>query len=318
MNPLFSVVVTLYNEEENISRLIQEVSNALKDFSYKLIFVDDGSTDKTIAEIKKNAHSDVTLIQLTKNYGQTTAMAAGIDCSTGDYIVTMDGDLQNDPHDIPMMYKALIDNQVDVVAGCRHKRQDFYLRKLFSRIAGKLIRSLSGVYVRDFGCTLKVFKQKTAKQLDLYGDMHRFIPILAHFKGAKILDIDVNHHPRVKGESKYGFGRTFKVLSDLILLIFFKKYLRRPIHLFAPLGIISLLIGGFINSYLLFLKILGEDIWGKPILILGVTLLLAGIQFITFGIIAELIMRIYYNANNQKTFEIKKIYEFSETNKVLP
>lgn len=318
MNPLFSIVVTLYNEEDNISHLIQEVSHALKDFSYKLILVDDGSTDKTIAEIKKNAHSDVTLIQLTKNYGQTTAMAAGIDCSTGDYIVTMDGDLQNDPHDIPMMYKALMDNQVDVVAGCRYKRQDFYLRKLFSRIAGKLIRSLSGVYVRDFGCTLKVFKQKTAKQLDLYGDMHRFIPILAHFKGAKILDIDVNHHPRVKGESKYGFGRTFKVLSDLILLIFFKKYLRRPIHLFAPLGIISLLIGGFINSYLLFLKILGEDIWGKPILILGVTLLLAGIQFITFGIIAELIMRIYYNANNQKTFEIKKIYEFSETNQVLP
>lgn len=318
MDPLFSIVVTLYNEEDNISHLIQEVSHALKDFSYKLILVDDGSTDKTIAEIKKNAHSDVTLIQLTKNYGQTTAMAAGIDCSTGDYIVTMDGDLQNDPHDIPMMYKALMDNQVDVVAGCRYKRQDFYLRKLFSRIAGKLIRSLSGVYVRDFGCTLKVFKQKTAKQLDLYGDMHRFIPILAHFKGAKILDIDVNHHPRVKGESKYGFGRTFKVLSDLILLIFFKKYLRRPIHLFAPLGIISLLIGGFINSYLLFLKILGEDIWGKPILILGVTLLLAGIQFITFGIIAELIMRIYYNANNQKTFEIKKIYEFSETNQVLP
>lgn len=317
MKPLFSIVVTLFNEEENVKALIGDVSQAMQNKSFELIIVDDGSTDKTLELLKRHACSQLKLVELSKNYGQTSAMAAGIEYAKGKYVVTMDGDLQNDAKDILMMYELLLQNDADVVAGCRVNRKDGYLRKLFSRVAGNIIRKLTGVRVRDFGCTLKVFKQKAAKQLDLYGDMHRFIPILAHFKGSKIIDVDVNHRPRLKGESKYGFGRTFKVLSDLILLIFFKKYLRRPIHLFAPIGIISLLIGSFINIYLLILKIMGEDIWGKPILILGVTLLLAGIQFISFGIMIEMMMRIYYGTNKVKPFEIKNTFTFEQENKIL-
>lgn len=317
MNPVFSIVVTLFNEEENVALLIEEIGHAMQNESHELILVDDGSTDNTIDLIKENSNQHIKLIELSKNYGQTSAMAAGIEFATGDYVVTMDGDLQNDAKDIIMMYHQLIEHNADVVVGFRKNRKDGYLRKLFSRVAGNLIRKLTGVNVRDFGCTLKVFKKKAAKQLDLYGDMHRFIPILAHFKGAKILDVDVNHRPRINGESKYGFGRTFKVISDLILLVFFKKYLRRPIHLFAPIGILSLVIGSFINFYLLILKIMGQDIWGKPILILGITLLLAGIQFISFGIIIEMIMRIYYGTNKLKPFEIKNINTFEHKDKIF-
>lgn len=304
-----SVVITLLNEEENIAPLLDRIRKALATFEYEIILVDDGSTDNTVANIKAHADHRVVLVSLNRNYGQTAAMAAGIDYAQGTFIVTMDGDLQNDPEDIPMMLTLLKTGGWDVVAGNRAKRKDgMLLRKIPSRIANGMIRRLTGVYIRDYGCTLKVFKKEIAKNLGLYGELHRFIPILAVLEGGKITDVDVKHHPRIHGHSKYGIGRTFKVMSDLLLMVFFQKYLRRPIHLFGPIGIIAFMTGMLINVYLLIVKILGEDIWGRPILLLGVSLVLAGIQFLTFGLIAELIVRTYYESQNKKTYNVREVF----------
>ena len=314
-----SVVVTLLNEEDNIQPLLTNISKALRDHEYEIILVDDGSTDGTVRNIRKHADEHVKLVIFNKNYGQTTAIAAGIDYASGDYIITMDGDLQNDPTDIPVMLEKLEAEGWDVVAGYRKNRQDgMLLRKIPSKLANALIRKLSGVHIRDYGCTLKIFTKQAAKELDLYGELHRFIPILAKLKGAKITEMAVKHHPRIHGTSKYGIGRTFKVISDLILMLFYQKYFRRPIHLFGPLGIISLAVGGLINFHLLVEKLLGKDIWGRPLLILGVLILLAGIQFITFGLIAELMMRIYYESQNKKTYSIKDIFIGESKNISIP
>ncbi|UII21048.1 glycosyltransferase family 2 protein [Fulvivirga ligni] len=314
-----SVVVTLLNEEDNIQPLLTNISKALTGHEYEIILVDDGSTDGTVRNIRKHADEHVKLVIFNKNYGQTTAIAAGIDYASGDYIITMDGDLQNDPTDIPVMLEKLEAEGWDVVAGYRKNRQDgMLLRKIPSKLANALIRKLSGVHIRDYGCTLKIFTKQAAKELDLYGELHRFIPILAKLKGAKITEMAVKHHPRIHGTSKYGIGRTFKVISDLILMLFYQKYFRRPIHLFGPLGIIALAVGGLINFYLLVEKLLGKDIWGRPLLILGVLILLAGIQFITFGLIAELMMRIYYESQNKKTYSIKDIFIGESKNTSIP
>jgi len=303
-----SLVITLLNEEENIQPLLEKIYSSLTAYDYEVILVDDGSTDQTVDQIRKIGNEKVKTVIFNKNYGQTTAISAGIDYSNGDYIITLDGDLQNDPSDIPMMLDKLINEDWDVVAGNRKNRKDGMIwRRVPSRVANTLIRKLSGVYISDYGCTLKVFRRQIAKDLDLYGELHRFIPILAKLKGAKITEVVVKHHPRIHGSSKYGIGRTFKVVSDLILMLFYQKYFRRPIHLFGPLGILTLAAGSLINLYMLILKILGQDIWGRPLLILGVSLFLAGIQFVTFGLIAELMMRIYYESQSKKTYTVKDI-----------
>lgn len=304
-----SVIVTLLNEEENIEPLFRSVRKALSSFDYELILVDDGSTDGTVRKIKMFADQRTKLVSLNRNYGQTAAMAAGIDHAYGHYIATMDGDLQNDPSDIPLMLEKLKSDDWDVVAGTRKNRKDgMILRKIPSVIANRMIRKLSGVIIHDYGCTLKVFKNSVAKDLDLYGELHRFIPILAVLQGARITDMDVKHHPRVHGKSKYGLGRTLKVASDLLLMVFFQKYFRRPIHFFGPIGIVLFLLGGGVNLYLLAVKMMGQDIWGRPLVLLGVTLLLAGIQFLTFGLIAELVMRVYYESQKKKTYSIREIF----------
>lgn len=305
-----SVVITLLNEEENIKPLLDQLYSALAGYRYEIILVDDGSTDATVRQVKLYAKPHVKLLVLNTNYGQTAAMAAGIQEASGRYIVTMDGDLQNDPSDIPFMLEKLKKEKWDVVAGNRKDRKDGkLLRKIPSMLANRLIRKLTGIHVRDYGCTLKVFRKEIAKNLGLYGELHRFIPILAVVEGGKIIDVDVKHHPRKFGKSKYGLGRTIKVVSDLILMVFFRKYFRRPIHFFGPLGLGCLFVGSSISVYLFVLKIFGNDIWGRPLLILGITLLLAGIQFITFGVMAELIMRIYYESQNKKTYNIREIYQ---------
>jgi glycosyltransferase involved in cell wall biosynthesis len=304
-----SVIITLLNEEDNITPLFDSIRKALVHYEYELILVDDGSTDSTVAKIKALADHRTRLISFNRNYGQTAAMAAGIDHAHGDYIVTMDGDLQNDPRDIPAMLTKLKEEGWDVVAGNRKNRKDGMLwRKIPSRIANRMIRNLTGVFIRDYGCTLKVFRRDIALRLGLYGELHRFIPILAVLQGGKITDMDVKHHARIHGKSKYGIGRTLKVASDLMLMVFFQKYFRRPIHLFGPIGIISFMIGFLINFYMLVLKIMGQDIWGRPLLILGVSLVLAGIQFLTFGLIAELIMRTYYESQNKKTYNVREVF----------
>jgi glycosyltransferase involved in cell wall biosynthesis len=304
-----SIVITLLNEQDNIAPLFSSIRKALSSYDYELILVDDGSTDATVANIKRLADDRTRLVSLNRNYGQTAAMSAGIDHAQGDYIVTMDGDLQNDPADIPSMLLKLKSEGWDVVAGTRKNRQDgALLRKIPSKLANQLIRKLTDVHIQDYGCTLKVFTKEIAHKLGLYGELHRFIPVLAVLQGGRITDMDVKHHARVHGKSKYGIGRTFKVISDLV---FFQKYFRRPIHLFGPIGIISFIVGMAINLYLLAVKIMGQDIWGRPILLLGVSLVLAGIQFLTFGLIAELIMRTYYESQNKKIYNVREVFTFS-------
>jgi glycosyltransferase involved in cell wall biosynthesis len=304
-----SVVITVMNEEDNIHPLVDAIEIALSNIDYEVIFVDDGSTDSTRARIKELVSTRIMLVELRKNYGQSTAMTAGIDYTTGKYIALLDGDLQNDPTDIPSMLDLLKREDWDVVAGNRKNRKDgFILRKIPSKIANYLIRKWTKVYIKDYGCTLKIFKREIAEDLGLYGELHRFIPVLAAMQGARITQVDVKHHARKFGQSKYGLGRTFRVMSDLVTMVFFRRYIQKPMHLFGTIGFISLFFGIIINLYLLVLKILGHDIWGKPLLILGLIFLLGGIQLITIGILAEINVRTYFESTDRKTYQVRKIY----------
>jgi len=304
-----SIIITVKNEEENIKPLMESVRAALGGIDYEVILVDDGSTDKTKQQVLNNTDERTVLVELRKNYGQSTAMTAGIDYSTGRYIALLDGDLQNDPSDIRGMLDLLKREDWDVVAGNRKNRKDgMFLRKIPSKIANALIRRVTGVYIKDYGCTLKVFRREIAEELNLYGELHRFIPVIAKMQGARITQVDVKHHPRKFGKSKYGIGRTFRVLSDLVLMLFFRRYIQKPMHLFGTIGFISLGIGMVINLYLLVLKIMGHDIWGKPLLILGLIFLLGGIQLITIGILAEISVRTYFESQNKKTYTVRKVY----------
>ncbi|GAX87634.1 dolichol-phosphate mannosyltransferase [Lebetimonas natsushimae] len=301
-----SVVVPLMNEEDNIKYLIEEVEKALKNFDYELILVDDGSTDNTVEEIKKYMNDKTKLIILNRNYGQTSAMAAGIEVAQGDIIVTIDGDLQNDPSDIPMMIEKLNEGY-DVVAGIRAKRQDEPVRKFLSKIANKIIRKITGVHITDYGCTLKVFKKDVAKNLQLYGELHRFIPILAKIYGAKITEVPVKHHERKFGKSKYGFNRIFKVISDLMYLVFMQRFGQKPMHFFGTVGFIMFSLGALIDLYLFILKLFGESIGNRPLLTLGTLFIIGGIQLITTGFLAEIMIRTYYESQNKKPYIIKEI-----------
>lgn len=305
-----SVIITVMNEEENIAPLLAAVRSALSNIDYEVILVDDGSVDKTIPQVIAHSDDRTVLVQLRKNYGQSTAMTAGIDHSTGKYVALLDGDLQNDPTDIPAMLDLLIKEDWDVVAGNRKNRKDgMFLRKIPSRIANAMIRRMTGVYIKDYGCTLKLFRREIAEELGLYGELHRFIPVLAKLQGARITQVDVKHHARQFGKSKYGINRTFKVMADLILMVFFRKYLQKPMHLFGTIGFVSFGLGVLINLYLLIIKIMGHDIWNRPLLILGLILVLGGIQLVTIGIIADINIRTYFESQNKKTYTVRKVYK---------
>ena len=304
-----SVVITVLNEKDNIGPLVGAIRQTLSQIDYEVIFVDDGSTDGTQKAILYYSDAKINLIELRKNYGQSTAIAAGIDYAKGKYIALLDGDLQNDPSDIPFMLDKLKTEGWDVVAGERVNRLDgLLLRKIPSKIANAIIRSSTGVYIRDYGCTLKVFRSEIAHDLGLYGELHRFIPVLAALQGANITQVPVKHHARQFGKSKYGINRTFKVLIDLVLMVFLRRYMQKPMHLFGTMGFVALFFGVIINLYLLGLKLLGHDIWGKPMLILGVIFLLGGVQLITIGILAEINIRTYYESQHKKTYQVRKIY----------
>lgn len=305
-----SVVVPVYNEEENVTLLVTEIEKALINFNYEIILVDDFSTDTTVKTVKNLKNKNVVLIELKKNYGQSSALMAGIDYAKGEYIITMDGDLQNDPSDIPMMIKTLEKGEYDVVTGIRQKRKDNIIRTFPSKIANFIIRKTTGLCVKDHGCALKVFTKETAKELDIYGEFHRFITLLAYTNGARVAQVNVKHHPRKFGKSKYGLERTFKVLNDLLLLLFQRKYLQKPIYLFGNLGLLIFGIGMLINCYLFVLKIMQYEIGNRPLLILGVLLTMAGIQLFTVGIILDLQMRTYYESQNKRPFNIRKISTF--------
>jgi glycosyltransferase involved in cell wall biosynthesis len=306
-----SFVVPIYNEKENIEALCRAIGEAMDttSHSYEIILVNDGSNDGTWKEIERMAEANKSLLglDLVTNYGQSTALSAGIDQASGELIVLMDGDMQNDPADVPMMIRTLKDQDCDVVSGERVFRKDSAIkRRVPSRIANFFIRMITGVKLRDYGCALRVFRSDIARNLGLYGELHRFIPVLAVLQGARMVQVPVQHHRRKFGRSKYGMGRTFRVVSDLLLIVYFKRYQNRPIHFFGTLGILTFLAGGVIDIYFLVLKILGNDIWGKPLLLLGFMLTIGGIQIITIGIISEILMRTYYESQQKKPYRVKR------------
>lgn len=310
MSDLVSIIITVLNEEENVKPLILAIRNAMIGFDFEIIFVDDGSTDLTLTNILENKSEDVVVVEFSKNFGQSLALMAGIHQAKGNLLVTLDGDLQNDPSDIPVLIEKLKAGGYDMVIGNRRNRKDgWWLRKFPSYIANFIIRNLSGVHLKDYGCALKVFTRDLGISLGLYGELHRFIPVLAVLEGAKIVQVDVKHHHRLYGKSKYGLSRIFRVVSDLILMLFYKKYSQKPMHLFGTSGLLLLFVGFVINLYLLIIKIQGNDIWGKPLLILGLLLIISGFQFLTIGIIVEIQMRTYFESQDKKPYRVRNIYD---------
>ena len=304
---LLSIVVPLYNEEDNVSLLTQRIHESLTGYNYEIIYVDDFSKDQTLKVVKNLKDPKVHLLAIKKNYGQSLALAAGLDYAKGEYIITMDGDLQNDPSDIPQMLTYAVSGEYDVVTGIRQKRKDSLLKKIPSKIANFLVRRVTKLDIKDNGCALKIFTRDIAKDLNLYGEMHRFITLLAHLEGAQIKQVPVKHHARHAGVSKYGLERVFKVVADMMLLLFIRKYFQRPIHLFGIFGFLLIILGFLINIYLLIVKLMGEDIGNRPLLIFGLMFILAGIQLFTIGIVMELLIRTYYESQNKRPYRIKNI-----------
>lgn len=305
---LLSIVVPLYNEEDNVVLLTEKINESLDGYNYQIIYVDDFSTDRTRQKVKEMDDKKVHLIELKKNYGQSLALAAGIDYAEGEYIITMDGDLQNDPSDIPQMLSHAITEEYDVVTGIRQKRKDSLVKKIPSKIANFLVRRVTKLDIKDNGCALKVFTKDIAKSLNLYGEMHRFITLLAHLEGAQIKQVPVKHHARHAGVSKYGLERVFKVVADMMLLLFIRKYFQRPIHLFGIFGVLLVILGIFINIYLLIVKLgFDQDIGTRPLLIFGMMFIVGGIQLFTIGIVMELLIRTYYESQQKRPYRIKKI-----------
>jgi len=307
-NTLLSIVVPLYNEEDNVVLLTQKIHESLTEYNYQIIYIDDFSTDATRNVVKQMNDDKVHLIELKKNYGQSLALAAGIDYAEGDYIITMDGDLQNDPSDIPKMLEYAQTDEYDLITGIRQKRKDSLVKKIPSKIANFLVRRVTKLDIKDNGCALKVFTKDIAKGLNLYGEMHRFITLLAHLEGAQIKQVPVKHHARHAGVSKYGLERVFKVVADMMLLLFIRKYFQRPIHLFGILGVLLIILGSLIEVYLLIVKFgFGQDIGTRPLLIFGMMFILGGIQLFTIGIVMELLIRTYYESQQKRPYRIKKI-----------
>lgn len=306
-----SIVIPLYNEEENIRELhsrLKPVMDVVGD-EYEIIFIDDGSTDGTLSLLQEIQQEDDTVIVLSlrRNFGQTAAFAAGFDYSRGDIILTMDGDLQNDPRDIPRLLELMKDN--DLVSGWRKRRKDPFLsRRLPSLIANSLISKVTGVNLHDYGCSLKAYRRDVIKNLKLYGEMHRFIPAVASWYGVRIAEVETTHHPRLRGKSKYGISRTMRVVLDLITVKFLQSFSTKPLQFFGPIGLFSGTLGFFISLYLSLDKILsGKDIGGRPLLLLGALLIIVGIQFIGMGLLGEMMVRVYHETQKKPIYVIKKV-----------
>ncbi len=310
--PYVSVILPVYNEEENIRAQYEQIINALKQWKhpFEIVFVDDGSMDSSPAILEDIASADkkVKVVLFRRNFGQTPAMAAGIDHSRGEILVFMDSDLQNDARDIPLLVEK-IEEGYDVVSGWRKERKDrFFSRKLPSRIANRLISRVSGVPLHDLGCSLKAYNGEVLRQVNLYGEMHRFIPIHASWVGASIIEIPVRHHPRKFGQSKYGIKRTFKVLLDLITVKFMGSYSTKPIYMFGGMGAF-LLLGSFVSgTAVIFMKILlNHSMIRNPLLLLTVMLIILSVMFILLGVLAEILIRIYHESQNLSPYRVKKI-----------
>lgn len=305
-----SIVVPLYNEEESLTHLVEAISTAMapQKIRWELVCVDDGSKDRTAQMLQEATKTCPELhpLYLRRNYGQTAAMQAGFDHARGAVIAAIDGDLQNDPKDIAMMMEKMKETGAEVVAGWRKNRKDKFVRSFLSRRANRLISRVTGVELHDYGCTLKIFKREVLENVRLYGEMHRFIPALVSQYGAKIVEVPVNHRPREFGSSKYGLDRTFRVILDLLLVKFLLKYLHRPIHAFGMAGLVSGGIGTLICLYLTVLKIFGENIGDRPLLLLGALLILVGVQLFGMGILGEVLVRIYHEPDGRKQYFLRE------------
>lgn len=307
-----SIVVPVYNEEDNIALLHRGISDVMNqlDLSYEIVMVNDGSTDSTakLLDMLAGAYPEVRAVHFTRNFGQTPAMSAGIDEASGDVIVTMDGDLQNDPTDIPRML-AKLNEGYDLVHGWRRDRQDhFWTRKVPSKIANRLIATATRFPVRDLGCTLKAMRSHVAQNLQLYGEMHRFIPILAHWRGARCVEIETCHHPRRFGQTKYGLSRTFRVVLDLLTVKFLTQYSTAPMRLFGTVGLgCSLLATACAVAVILMKLLAGFDMSGNPLLYVSLFGFMIGMQFFSLGMLGEMNARIYYESRDKKTYAIERI-----------
>ncbi|WP_017314642.1 glycosyltransferase family 2 protein [Mastigocladopsis repens] len=310
--PDVSVVVPVHNEVESLPHLLEAIAFTLSatGLSYEIICVDDGSTDGSAQFLKEQAQirNDLKAVILRRNYGQTGAMAAGFNYAIGKAIVTLDADLQNDPADIPMLL-AKLEEGYDLVSGWRKNRQDGAVNRLLpSKIANWLIRRTTSVNIHDYGCSLKAYRAELVADMNLYGELHRFLPALAYIEGARITEMPVRHHARRFGRSKYGIWRTFRVLMDLLTILFMKKFLTRPMHVFGLWGLISMASGVAIGIYLTFVKLaFHQDIGDRPLLILAVLLLVTGVQLFCFGLLAELLMRTYHESQGRPIYRVREV-----------
>ncbi len=318
-SPQISVVVPLLNEQDNIGPLYEQIAQTLTDvYDYEIIFIDDGSTDNSFDILAKLQKTDarIRVICFRKNFGQTAALSAGFAHARGKVIVAIDADLQNDPADIPKMI-ARLDEGFDVVSGWRKERHDNAITRLLpSKIANWLISRITGVKLHDYGCTLKVYRREVLEEIKLYGEMHRFIPALASWSGARIAEMVVNHRPRTAGKTKYGLGRTLKVILDLITVKFLGSFSTKPIYIFGGLGLLGAFGAILFGLIVLYQKLFFQtDMSGNPLLILTAVCILATIQFILMGLIAELLVRTYHESQNRPTYLIKEILESTSRDK---
>ncbi|MEM9510315.1 MAG: glycosyltransferase family 2 protein [Cyanobacteria bacterium P01_E01_bin.35] len=308
-----SVVVPIYNEAESIETLVQAIADAViaTNLSYEIICVDDGSKDGSTQVLTNLAsrRTDLKAVILRRNYGQTPAMAAGFESAMGKVIITLDGDLQNDPADIPMLL-AKLDEGYDLVSGWRQKRQDAALTRLLpSKIANTIIAKVTGVKLHDYGCSLKAYRAELIADMNLYGELHRFLPALAYIEGARITEVPVRHHARRFGQSKYGLGRTIRVVMDLLTVYFMKKFLTRPMHVFGLGGLIALALGIAMGSYLTVVKLFfNQNIGDRPLLILAVLLVITGVNLFCFGLVTELLMRTYHESQRRPIYRIRDVF----------
>ncbi|HMJ15021.1 MAG TPA: glycosyltransferase family 2 protein [Polyangiaceae bacterium] len=309
-----SIVIPVYNEEENLPRLLDELHNAMDPLgrSFEIVLVDDGSTDRGFAFLEERAKTDasLTLVKFRRNFGQTAAMQAGFDHARGEVIVTMDADLQNDPLDIAQVLEQ-IDAGYDLVSGWRAHRKDTLIsRRLPSMLANALISKITGVRLHDYGCTLKAMRGDVARELRLYGEMHRFIPAIASWMGVSVKELKVNHRPRVAGVSKYGIGRTTRVILDLITVRFIQGYLARPMQVFGMAGLLSFGLGSSVCLLLAVQRLVyGSPLADRPLLLLGVLLTVVGIQLLSLGLIADVLARTYFESQGKRSYHVRKLIQ---------
>jgi glycosyltransferase involved in cell wall biosynthesis len=310
--PMISIVIPLYNEEENIQELCRRLIDVLDSMreSYEVLFVDDGSTDGSYArllEIKKN-NENIKIVKFRRNFGQTAAIHAGFDYAQGEIIATLDADLQNDPQDIPDMVKKLNDLDLDVVCGWRYQRQDKFHKKILSRFANGLRRKLTGESIHDSGCTLRVYRKESVRDLDLYGEMHRYIPALLTWRGFKVGEHKVVHHERYRGQTKYNWRRLTRGFFDLVVVAFWQRYSFRPVHIFGIFGAILAAVGGIVATYLIGEKLIfGAQLADRPLFISSILMAIMGVQFITTGILADIMVKIYYGQNGRKNYLVERV-----------